>query len=303
MPTIISNNVPSDLAPISGEFRSRSFSNNAGTCTYKLFIPSGAHLEPRPLVVMLHGCSQTADDFASGTRMNFAAEVSSCFVAFPEQNSAANSSKCWNWFRSGHQSRGRGEPSLIAGIARQVMSEHDIDPRRVYVAGLSAGGAAAAVVAHAYPDVFAAIGVHSGLPCGAAYDLPSAFAAMRGWSAAPPSQDRRIPTIVFHGDRDTTVHPRNGSQLAIGAAEGGSYDRETEYGASSTGRSFSRFIHRDDTGKEMIEEWVLHGMGHAWSGGNTAGSFTDPQGPDATKEMIRFFLEHQIAEAQITCSG
>lgn len=225
--------------------------------------------------------------------MNFAAEDFSCFVAFPEQSSAANSSKCWNWFQSSHQARGHGEPAIIAGIAHKIMREHDIDPRRVYVAGLSAGGAAAAVVAQAYPDVFAALGVHSGLPCGIARNSLSAFAAMQGWTHFPASQKTQIPTIVFHGDQDRTVHPRNGSHVANGAAAGETYKKEIERGEVDDGRSFSRAIHRDHCGRQMIEEWVIHGVGHAWSGGNKAGSFTDPLGPDASKEMIRFFLEHE----------
>lgn len=293
----MSVNLPLDLAPPGGAFLNRSFENTAGTFTYKLYIPSGAELEPRPLIIMLHGCSQSADDFAAGTRMNFAAEDLSCFVAFPEQNEAANSSKCWNWFHSGHQARSHGEPSVIAGIVHQISSEHDIDPRRIYVAGLSAGGAAAAVVAQAYPDVFAALGVHSGLPCGVARDFSSAFAAMQGYNFFTPTHHNPLPTIVFHGDRDRTVHPRNGAEVAKGAAADGSYEREIERGAVLAGRSYSRSVHRGHSGKQMIEDWVIHGLGHAWSGGNIAGSFTDPLGPDATKEMIRFFLEHEKAEA------
>ncbi|MGZ9243682.1 MAG: extracellular catalytic domain type 1 short-chain-length polyhydroxyalkanoate depolymerase [Candidatus Binatia bacterium] len=285
----------SNVAPPTGRFLSKSFANMAGTCAYKLFIPSGSELEARPLIVMLHGCNQSADDFAAGTRMNFAAEELSCYVAFPEQNDEANSSRCWNWFQSGHQARSHGEPSIIAGIAKQIIGDYAINPGRVYVAGLSAGGAAAAVVAQAYPDVFAALGVHSGLPCGVARESFSAFAAMQGYAMFPPTPCNAIPTIVFHGDQDRSVHARNGADVANGAAGGESYEREVErWAAVPAGRGYSRSIHRELGGKQMIEDWVIHGLGHAWSGGSTAGSYTDPLGPDASKEMIRFFLEHEL---------
>ena len=287
---------PSDLAPVAGAFVSKSMSNAAGKRDYKLYIPSVAGRsshEPRPLIIMLHGCTQSADDFAAGTRMNFAAEDHGCFVAYPEQISAANASKCWNWFETKHQSRGQGEPSLIAGIAQQIMKDHNVDPRRVYIAGLSAGGAAASVVAEAYPDIFAAAGVHSGLACGVARDMPSAFAAMQGRHGPyTPTRETLIPTIVFHGDADTTVHPRNGADVVAGAAAGNTYPRDVERGTSPGGRSFTRSIQRDGQGQSIIEDWVIHGAGHAWSGGSSAGSFTDPRGPDASAEMLRFFLAH-----------
>lgn len=288
---------PSEVFPSNGAFIAGSFSNHAGSRPYKLYVPSRGQDEARPLIVMLHGCTQSPDDFAAGTRMNFAAEERACFVAFPEQIPTANSSKCWNWFQSSDQMRDQGEPSLIAGIVNRVMSEHRIDPRRIYIAGLSAGGAAAAVIAEAYPDVFAALGVHSGLACGAARDLPSAFAAMQGRSAGARASGEvlgsRIPTIVFHGDRDTTVHPSNGVAIVDRAAEGESYRHEVGSHSVAGGRSFTRSVHRDASGRELIEEWVIHGAGHAWSGGSRSGSFTDPLGPDATREMIRFFLSHE----------
>jgi poly(hydroxyalkanoate) depolymerase family esterase len=288
----------SDLAPGAGKFIAGSFSNEAGTRAYKLYIPS-RHSEPRPLIVMLHGCLQSADDFAAGTRMNFAAEESSCFVVYPEQAAAANASKCWNWFKQSDQRRGRGEPALIAGITRQVMNAYRIDARRIYIAGLSAGGAAAATMGETYPDLYAAVGVHSGLACGAARDLSSAFAAMSGHGPARgnPSgvHTRRwqaLPTIVFHGDLDTTVHPRNGTEVIARANTGEHSDASVEREMVCSGRRYTRSIQRDAGGRSVLEQWELHGAGHAWSGGNLAGSFTDPKGPDATKEMLRFFLEH-----------
>lgn len=287
---------PSEMFPSSGAFIAKSFSNQAGSRPYKLYIPSGHNGEPRPLIIMLHGCTQSPDDFAAGTRMNFAAEEQACFVAYPEQTASANGSKCWNWFQSSHQRRDQGEPSLIAGIARAIMTELNIDNDRVYIAGLSAGGAAAAVVAEAYPDVFAALGVHSGLACGVARDLPSAFAAMQGRHAGYSSiGDSAIPTIVFHGDHDTTVHPRNGVEVVARASAAAAFRQEVEQGSVHAGRNYTRSVHRSESGKEIIEEWVIHGAGHAWSGGSAVGSYTDPLGPDATKEMLRFFLKQERA--------
>ena len=204
-----------DIAPKGGRFIEGTFSNAAGSRTYKLFIPSRYQGQPLPLIVMLHGCTQSPDDFAAGTRMNFLAEEQNCFVVYPEQPSVANQAKCWNWFRMNDQQRGKGEPSLIAGITRQIMREYSIDPKRVYACGLSAGGAAAAIMGTTYTDLYAAVGVHSGLACGAASDLPSALVAMRqgGGYEATGKAISQVPTIVFHGDRDTTVHPKNGDRV------------------------------------------------------------------------------------------
>jgi poly(hydroxyalkanoate) depolymerase family esterase len=208
---------PPDVVPDGGQFLAASYSNQAGSHAYKLYVPSGYHGQAVPLVVMLHGCTQSPDDFAAGTRMNALAEERTCLVAYPAQAASANASKCWNWFSPSDQRRGQGEPSLIAGITRQVMRNYSVDPERVYVAGLSAGAAAAAIMGMTYPDLYAAIGVHSGLACGVASDLPSALAAMRQGGAVAgrgSGHDRRmVPMIVFHGDRDSTVHPRNGDQV------------------------------------------------------------------------------------------
>ena len=298
---------PSDapgVLPRGGRFLTATFTEQAGTRAYKLYIPSTYQGQPLPLVVMLHGCTQSADDFAAGTRMNLVAEERAFFVAYPAQPKSANGSKCWNWFNPGDQQRDRGEPSLIAGITRQISRDYAIDPQRVYVAGLSAGGAAAAIMAATYPDIFAAVGVHSGLPCGAANDLASAFSAMREGtprasnrlhrSAGFHGHGRLVPTIVFHGDKDVTVHPRNGNHVieqsrSIGLGELRSV---TQRGHVTGGRGYSRTRHFDASGRAVLEMWVVHGAGHAWSGGSPAGSYTDPLGPDASREMVRFFLEH-----------
>jgi len=285
-----------DIAPDGSRFIEASFGNASGSRDYRLFIPSSYHGQAVPLIVMLHGCTQSPDDFAAGTRMNFAAEAQPCLVAYPAQPSAANQAKCWNWFRAGDQQRGTGEPALIAGITRQIMRDYAVDPTRVYVAGLSAGAAAAAIMAATYSDLYAAVGVHSGLACGAATDLPSALIAMRqggGSGRAARSGDRPIvPTIVFHGDRDTTVHPGNGDQVIAQSIEATSTQRHVHRGQVAGGHAYTRTVHRDAGGRSVLEHWQIHGAGHAWSGGSPAGSYTDPQGPDATGEMLRFFLEH-----------
>jgi poly(hydroxyalkanoate) depolymerase family esterase len=287
----------SDIVPEGTKFIESTFSNAAGSRTYKLFIPSRSRGQQLPLVVMLHGCTQSPDDFAAGTRMNFLAEEQNCFVVYPEQPSAANPAKCWNWFRSGDQRRGGGEPSLIAGITRQIMRDHAIDPKRVYVAGLSAGGAAAAIMGATYADLYASVGIHSGLACGAASDLPSAFVAMRqgNRSEAIGKAGSPVPTIVFHGDRDTTVHPNNGRILEQ-SAKATSPTTKVLRGRVPHGHAYTRTILTDGGGRAISEHWDIHGAGHAWSGGSPAGSYTDPQGPDATREMLRFFLDHSLAE-------
>lgn len=280
-------------APKSSRFERRSFTAQAGTRSYKLFVPSSYRGQPLPLIVMLHGCSQSPVDFASGTRMNEIAEEQGFLVAYPGQSSMANPGKCWNWFNVTDQNRDTGEPSLIAGLTRQVMTEFNIDPLRVYVAGLSAGGAAAAVLGQAYPDIFAAIGVHSGLACGAASDMQSAMNAMRQGGAGPVKASKRvIPTIVFHGDRDATVHHINAAQVIEQSKSNGEYVLTSKKDEAAGGVLYTRTVHSDQSGQSILENWTLHGGGHAWSGGSTAGSYTDPHGPDASREMVRFFLQH-----------
>jgi poly(hydroxyalkanoate) depolymerase family esterase len=288
----------SDIVPMGTRFIAGAFSNEAGSRTYKLFIPSRSQGQELPLIVMLHGCTQSPDDFAAGTRMNFLAEERNCFVVYPEQPTGANQAKCWNWFRTGDQRRGGGEPSLIAGITRQIMRDHAIDPKRVYVAGLSAGGAAAAIMGATYPDLYASVGIHSGLACGVATDLPSAFVAMRQGSEAEGSgkAGSPVPTIVFHGDRDTTVHPKNGDRIIEQAVNATSPTARVFRGRVPHGHAYTRTILTDGSGQTISEHWNIHGAGHAWSGGSPAGSYTDPRGPDAAREMLRFFLEHWRGE-------
>lgn len=284
--------------PAGARFEEHSFSNQAGTRAYKLYVPSGYDGQPVPLVVMMHGCTQSPDDFAAGTRMNELAEEMTFLVAYPCQPQSANMSKCWNWYSPGDQIRDRGEPSLIAGLTRRLMAEFAVDPGSVYIAGLSAGGAAAAIMGTAYPDLYSAIGVHSGLACGAARDMPSAFAAMRqGGAGKPGALGTTVPTIVFHGDRDSTVNPVNGDQVIAQSKASADLQIVEEHGVSEGGTRFTRRTETDAAGQPVIEQWILHGAGHAWSGGSAAGSYTDPRGPDASREMMRFFLQHHLVPA------
>jgi poly(hydroxyalkanoate) depolymerase family esterase len=280
--------------PEGAQFLADTFANDAGSRPYKLYVPSGYRAgQEVPLVVMLHGCTQCPDDFAAGTRMNEVAEERNFLVLYPGQIGSANVQKCWNWFNASDQRRDEGEPSLIAGITRKVMADYTIDPKRVFVAGLSAGGAAAAIMGDTYPDLYAAIGVHSGLACGAASDMPSAFAAMRQGAAGSASgqQRTRVPVIVFHGDRDTIVSPRNGDAVAAQSVGNARLGTRVEEGQVPGGHAYTRTIRNDAAERAVVEHWVLHGAAHAWAGGSPEGSYTDPHGPDASREMVRFFLE------------
>jgi len=282
-----------------GRFLAASCSNHAGTRSYKVYVPSSYEGQSLPLIVMLHGCKQDPDDFAAGTGMNAIAEQNNCFVVYPAQARAANGSNCWNWFKASDQQRDRGEPCIIADITRDVIRKYHIDPTRVYVAGLSAGGAMAAIMGATYPELYAAVGIHSGLPVGAAHDLPSAFAAMKNGTAKAGSRSARtqpIPVIVFYGDRDVTVHPENGEQALAQCIEPNQHDVTVEEGRVPHGHAYTRTVRHDRDGRAIAEQWVVHGAGHAWSGGSRDGSYTDPKGPDAAREMMRFFQTHARAD-------
>lgn len=290
-----------------GSFERHAFTNAAGTLTYKVHLPPEL-VRQAPMIVMLHGCTQSADDFAAGTRMNLLADQHGFIVVYPEQAQQANPSKCWNWFRPQDQRRDRGEPSMIAGIVRHLVSLHDADPRRVFIAGLSAGAAMAVVLGETYPELFAAVGAHSGLPYASAHDIPSALAAMKGGrsglpGAAKPSVAKTtaavqaVPLIVFHGDRDHTVQYSNGVEIVgqarrarLAASAQDPLDSATERGTSPGGREYTRTVHVGEGNAFRIESWTVHGGGHAWFGGDPRGSYTEPNGPDASVEMVRFFL-------------
>ncbi|HZV92098.1 MAG TPA: PHB depolymerase family esterase [Caldimonas sp.] len=325
---------PDDAA---GRFSEGRFTELDGTRSFKLFEPDGFEAGGRlPLVVMLHGCTQSADDFAAGTRMNRLAQERGFHVLYPQQAPRSNANKCWNWFVPADQRRGSGEPALLAALTRQVIATHRIDADRVYVAGLSAGGAMAAILAREYPDIYAAAGVHSGLQAGAAHDVGSAFEAMRSGTTLPStggSRPRKIdatvaasasapgdslphadadastgagcgaPLIVFHGDADSTVHAANGAHVVDSALGDARWIAERSVDLPATGRRGStRIVYRAASSgiPSRTEHWVVHGAAHAWSGGDASGSFTDPRGPDASREMLRFFFEHPRVRSPAT---
>jgi poly(hydroxyalkanoate) depolymerase family esterase len=275
--------------PDADSFLAGTYTGIGGSRDYKLYVPPQAGSRPLPLIVMLHGCTQNAGDFAVGTDMNRLARAHGFFVLYPEQSGHANPQRCWNWFKHTHQARGRGEPQLLADMTREVMASHSVDSARVYVAGLSAGGAMAAILGDAYPDLFAAVGVHSGLATGIAKDLPSALGAMQRGPAAAAAASSGVPTIVFHGDADNTVHPGNGEHV-IAASVHKESTVEEQAGASANGHRYTRQVHRAPDGRVVAEHWIVHGAAHAWSGGSALGTYTDPRGPDASAEMVRFFL-------------
>lgn len=295
---------PSAVGAALGSVETGRFTAAAGSRDYLLYLPpqvaSGGQLS---LVVMLHGCTQTPADFAAGTAMNEQADRHGFIVLYPAQSKSANQSACWNWFEPRDQRAGRGEPAIIAGMVREVMDRHAIPATRVFVAGLSAGGAMAAILGAAYPELFAAVAVHSGLPAGAANDLQSALGAMKRGAgpaaaagvrgASDASAQRPMRTIVFHGRQDRTVHPANGRQVvesALAAFATDALSARQETGRSDGGRSFVRTIHVDGRGVPMVEQWEVQGAGHAWAGGTAAGSYTDPKGPDASAAMAEFFM-------------
>jgi poly(hydroxyalkanoate) depolymerase family esterase len=292
-----------------GDFIAGRYQGDAGALRYKLFIPSSYVGAPLPLLVMLHGGGQDADDFALGTGMNELAEEYGCLVAYPEQSTEANWSRCWNWFDPANHHRGRGEPALIAGLTHKIMGEYAVDRTRVYAAGLSAGGAMAVILGRTYPDLFAAVGCHSGLAHGCATDRYGAMLAMRDGaapqaSASGPADEAplsSVPIIVFHGDLDFTVHPKNSvavvqQSIACYTAQMAheppalSISKET---GETAGRGFTRHVHKGHGGRIVAEHWTVNGVGHAWCGGNRRGSYTETSGPDASREMLRFFLRHR----------
>lgn len=297
-----------------GSFECVGFLHAGALHHYRLYVPPSATPgQPMALVLMLHGCTQNPDDFATGTGMNTAAAQANALVLYPAQPRSANANACWNWFTPEHQRRGMGEPALLVAMVRDVAQRHSVDAQRVYVAGLSAGGAMAAVLGREYPDVFAAVGVHSGLQAGAAHNLMAALSAMSLGTRptvvpahAAPHPAPYPPLIVFHGDADTTVHAKNGEQLVDAALQalsgtGASVQRQSMVGQSPAGQPYTRTVYRHrsasstdtDTDADVVaEHWVLHGAGHAWSGGHAPGSHTDPRGISATQEMLRFFLAH-----------
>jgi len=298
----------------------RQFTNySPGSRPYFVYTPENYHVGVAvPLVVMLHGCTQTATEFAFGTRMNQLADQYKFIVVYPQQTNIYNQNLCWNWFESSNQIRGNGEPAIIAGIIQTVeqnTSQWTIDIHRVYVAGFSAGAAMAVILGAIYPDIFAAIGVHSGLEYQAATSAIDSLKVMSLGGPDPQQQGqaafdamgtttRVIPTIVYQGSSDLVVHPINSDHVTqqwmrtdqiasngIDKAEFGN-PSHTENGQVPGGHSFSVFKWDDSQGYELQEYWKIDGMGHAWSGGNPGNSYTDPSGPEASLAMIQFFMSH-----------
>jgi poly(hydroxyalkanoate) depolymerase family esterase len=280
--------------PAPGSFINDTFVCPQGEIDFRFYTPKGSAGRRMPLVVMLHGCTQTAADFAAGTAMNRLADAMGVLVLYPQQSPKANIGRCWNWHDPRNQVRGKGEPALIAALARHAIVMGRANPSRVYIAGISAGGTAAAIIGAAYPDLFAAVGVHSGVPLGNIRSLRSAVAAMRGKPRAgiggklPP----QLPTIVFHGDQDRIVHPSNAGGFLgnLERSRPGPLVCRMATGRTDRGRDFTRRTYQNQSGRTLLEEWTVHGCGHGWSGGRASGSHTDPAGPDASREMLRFFL-------------
>jgi poly(hydroxyalkanoate) depolymerase family esterase len=301
------SNLPGQTPPAeslgSGVLLDRTYANHAGARQYKVYVPPECPDQGVMVIVMLHGGTQAVLDYAAGTGMNKLADIHRFVVVYPEQDARANPMRYWNWFRPQDQRAGNGEPGLIAGITEQVISDYHADPHRVFIVGFSAGAAMATVMAATYPDLYAAAGVHSGLPYGTAHDVTSAFALMRGENL-PPQKDAalRIPLIVFHGDQDQIVHVVNASRIRqqrLGVAEAltRAEDVTVTPGQVPGGHGYTRTSYGDEA-QVLFEQWIVHGAGHAWFGGTAGCSYTDPRGPNASAEMVRFFAAHSSVEHQ-----
>lgn len=285
--------------PEGAQFLQRSYTCQAGTRAYRLYVPACAVNDLQGLIVMLHGCQQTPEDFALGTGMNAVAEANRLVVAYPGQTSASNPALCWNWFDQGHQGRDAGEPRILAGLTRDVATEFAIPRERTLVAGLSAGGAMALVMAATYPDLYGAVGAHSGLAYGSAHDVRSALEAMRGQRnplRATPSPEVGATShprvIVLHGSADATVHPSNAERIvALARSVHPATSAPAERHGDHDGRPWTSTVFDGPDGRPVVESWRIEGAGHAWSGGQHGGSFTDLRGPDASAEMVRFLLQ------------
>jgi poly(hydroxyalkanoate) depolymerase family esterase len=280
-----------------GTLLDKMYQNDSGARRYKVYVPPDSKRHA-PVIVMLHGGTQPVLDYAAGTGMNQLADLHHFLVVYPEQDARANPMRYWNWFRPQDQHAGGGEPSLIAGITQEVIQDYDADRDRVFIAGFSAGAAMATVMAATYPQLYAAAGVHSGLPYGVAHDVPSAFALMRGGSPTSRQDPAlQIPLIVFHGDHDEIVNVINASnirqqRLGIDGALTATDGVRVTQGQVPGGHAYTQttYSNADDV---LLEQWIVHGAGHAWFGGTAGCSYTDPLGPDASAEMVRFFAERR----------
>lgn len=302
---ILPSGAPDPAAPtpdLGERFLKRVYSGPAGSLDYRLYVPADHQQRKLALVLMLHGCTQNPEDFALGTRMNALAEEFGLIVAYPLQPRRANANGCWNWFDRRHQNRGSGEPAKLAGLAQALAKEFDVRRERLFAAGLSAGGAMAEILAMTYPDVFDAVGIHSGLPYKSAGDVPSAFAAMKGTAAFHPAplaasdrpsdrpSDRNVRKIIFHGLADSTVNAINGEHIFDEVERGEHALARSALDWPIEGGRVSRTAVKDSDGRAVAEQWLVEGGGHAWFGGDTRGSFTQTVGLDASRVMVRFFL-------------
>jgi poly(hydroxyalkanoate) depolymerase family esterase len=285
---------PGPTPDLGERFLRRTYSGPSGSLDYRLYVPADHERRELALVLMLHGCSQNPEDFALGTRMNDLAEEFGLIVAYPHQSRLANPSGCWNWFDRRHQNRGSGEPAKLAGLAQALAKEFDVRRERVFAAGLSAGGAMAEILAVTYPDVFDAVGIHSGLPYKSAADVPSAFAAMKGTAAFDPAplakSDRHVRKIIVHGLADGTVNSVNGERILDEVERGETSLMRSDLDWPIEGGRVSRTAVKDSDGRPVAEQWLVEGGGHAWFGGDPRGSFTQTVGLDASRVMVRFFL-------------
>ncbi|MCU1277829.1 MAG: phaZ1 [bacterium] len=300
----------SDGGATPGTWISGTYVNDQGQRDYRLYVPSGYRAgTPLPLVVMLHGCTVTVEQMEASSQYAALAEARTFLVVYPAQSSAANAALCWNWFDPNSQARGKGEPSLIAGIAQAVIDGWSVDAKRVYAIGISAGGAMSVIMGATYPDRFAAIGVvagceYAGTPCGGSGGPDPAMQGQLAYQAMT-TVARPLPVIVFHGDADTVAAPINGEQVTQqwlatdDYADDGAHNGSVPTAAAATstlqvanGRSYDRSRFDDHAGALLIEYYVIHGAGHAWPGGPASATFTDPTGPDATALSYDFFLAH-----------
>ena len=291
--------------------------------TYLTYVPPAADDKQLPVVVMLHGCGQSARAFAEQTQMNQVAERQGVIVVYPDQTEEANRGECWNWFDDQQTTRGSGEAALIADITREVVETHDADEQRVYLAGFSAGGAMTTALSAAYPDLYAAVGVHSGLEYEAATRPSQALSALQSGGPDPQRKGRAayeamgehanpVPTIVFHGTRDSTVAPINGQQvteqaiqtidLAIDGRDDADVDLDPELQRRGTinGTNYTNRVFRTSAGYLAVEQYVIEGLGHAWSGGAPDAAFATPAGPDASRLMWAFFERHTLNDSDRT---
>jgi poly(hydroxyalkanoate) depolymerase family esterase len=303
--------VKAGRAKRSGRWLSAMYRGPAGARAYFIYIPPGIRRNSRvPMLVALHGCTQSAADFAVTTRFNDLADRHGFVVVYPEQTTWSHQHRCWHWYESAHQRRGSGEPAIIAGITEEVIAATGrlrIDPARVYVTGLSAGGGMALVLAATYPELFAAVGVHSAPAYRSAAGSRDALVAMAGHTVVPPPviADGALrpmpPTIMFQGSADSTVRGGNGQRIAdqwLAFAQLHLTDPKdperitrsrTTSGRAPAGRSYTTTRWYTARGRIMLELWQIDGLGHAWSGGAKGGSYSDPRGPRASTAMWRFF--------------